>query len=259
MQLPIYQVDAFASHAFAGNPAAVVPLDRWLDASIMQAIAAENNLSETAFVVDERGHYRIRWFTPTSEVRLCGHATLASAYVLFNCLGVDAPELLFQSCAGELRVLRRGDQLVLDLPAEVPHPGVIDEAQLEALGLHPREVWRADYQLLIYDTQAQIIDLAPDMRQLVEAFERPVIVSAPGEQRDFVSRFFAPMQGIDEDPVTGSAHCILVPYWAERLDRNRLTARQLSARGGELSCELRGQRVWLAGDCTLYLEGTIRL
>lgn len=257
MELPIYQVDAFSAVRFGGNPAAVVPLDGWLSDTLLQDIAAENAVSETAYVVGGGGRYGIRWFTPRAEVDLCGHATLAAAWVIFNCLGHPGDALAFASRSGELRVSRSEDGLTMDFPAEPPLPGDIDSAVLEALGARPREVWSGRYGLLVFDREADIRRLQPDFRALAACGARPVIATAPGEQVDFVSRFFAPALGVDEDPVTGSAHCLLAPYWAQRLGRSALRARQLSPRGGEVHCRLLGERVALRGDCALYLKGAV--
>jgi PhzF family phenazine biosynthesis protein len=256
MQLPIYQVDAFTDSVFGGNPAAVCPLEEWLPDEVLQSIALENNLSETAFFVCEGDSYRLRWFTPALEVALCGHATLAGAHVIFEELAHDSDVVRFESQSGELRVTRKGQRLVLDLPAR---PGEIcraPEGLLEALGgQSPVEVRGAAYWLVAYEDEAAVRALAPEMRAL--ARHAPVIATAPGTETDFISRFFAPSCGVDEDPVTGSAHCTLAPYWAERLGKSKLTARQISKRTGELVCEVRGERVLIEGRAVLYLRGTI--
>lgn len=255
MQLPIYQVDAFTSKVFGGNPAAVCPLDEWLPDDVLQNIALENNLSETAYLVPEGDGYRIRWFTPTIEVDLCGHATLASAHVLFEELGFDRDVLKLHSRSGELRVTRDEGRLALDFPAarsEVMKPA---EGLLAALGgPAPVEVLGPKV-LVVYEDEAAVRAVAPDFRALVKISN--VIATAPGTDVDFVSRYFAPQSGIDEDPVTGSAHCTSVPYWAERLGKSRLHARQISQRQGEVFCEDRGDRVSIAGNAVLYLRGTI--
>ena len=266
MKLPIYQLDAFAGRPFAGNPAAVCPLESWLPAATMQAIAAENNLSETAFFVGAAGRYAIRWFTPATEADLCGHATLASAAVIMTHLEPKQGKLRFTTqVAGELAVAREGELFVLDFPvwpaAKAPAPDGIERA----LGARPLEVHvgKRDYLCVLADAQA-VKALKPDMLAL-KRLERPVIVTAPGsrngggEQCDFVSRFFAPFNGIDEDPVTGSAHCMLTPFWAERLGKTRLSARQVSPRGGDLVCELKGDRVHIGGRVMPYLQGTIEV
>ena len=260
MRLPIFEVDAFTSRVFGGNPAAVCPLESWLDDVTMQAIAAENNLAETAFFVGGRGAYDIRWMTPTTEVDLCGHATLASAWVVMNRLEPGRQEVTFGSRSGPLRVVRQDELLTLDFPARPPAPVGDAEAVGAALGRTPRHVLGAprDY-LAVFDSEEDVRGLRPDMGK-VAALERPaVIATAPGRDCDFVSRFFAPALGIAEDPVTGSAHCTLVPYWAERLGRPRLRALQVSARGGELFCEQRGDRVLIGGRAVPFLTGTIEL
>jgi predicted PhzF superfamily epimerase YddE/YHI9 len=255
MRIPLYQIDAFAEGPFTGNPAAVCPLDAWLPDDVMQSIAAENNLSETAFFVSEGEGYRLRWFTPTTEVDLCGHATLASGFVVFRVLMPGRSSVTFQTTqAGPLTVARDADRLALDFPARPAAPCAITEAVIGALGPRPAALLAARDYLAVYDSADEITALMPDFA----ADRFAVIVTAPGEGGiDFVSRFFAPAQGVDEDPVTGSAHCTLIPYWADRLGKNRLEARQLSRRGGALSCALRGDRVTIAGRAVLYLEGTI--
>ena len=262
-RLPLYQVDAFAEGPFSGNPAAVVLLDHWLPDATLMAIAAENNLSETAFLVPEGKRYALRWFTPTVEMDLCGHATLAAGYVVLSRLrcGTDAVEFQTRR-AGILTVVGQGSQLLLDLPARPPMPVAAPDALMTALGpARPREVLAARDYLVVYERAADVAALAPDFAML-GTLDRAVIVTAPGggpgsEGVDFVSRFFAPTHGIDEDPVTGSAHCTLVPYWAKRLGTDRLDAVQLSARRGRLSCRLAGDRVSLGGRVMPYLEGTI--
>ncbi|MBW7850491.1 MAG: PhzF family phenazine biosynthesis protein [Rhodospirillales bacterium] len=261
MDLPIYQVDAFTASVFGGNPAAVVPLEYWLPDKVMQAIAAENNLSETAFFVPEADGWHLRWFTPTVEVDLCGHATLATAFVLFERFGITAPGVAFHTRSGRLEVLREGDHLVLDFPARPASPGPVPEGIGEALGAAPCEVLRAagpGLLMAVFDNAADVRKLVPDMGRIAGLAPFAVMVTAPGDGGcDFVSRFFAPAQGVPEDPVTGSAHCTLVPYWSARLGRTRLHARQVSARGGELFCEDRGERVRIGGRAVLYLEGRV--
>lgn len=261
-KLPLWQVDAFSARRFGGNPAAVVPLEQWLPDETLQAIAAENNLAETAFFVPEgpgSDGYAIRWFTPVQEVPLCGHATLASAWVVFHRLEPSCTKASFNSKSGVLTVEREGERLVLDFPAialegEERHAGI--EA---ALGARPAELHRGYQWLAVYDTEAQVRALKPDFSALGKLDLHAVIATARGTDCDFVSRFFAPSAGIDEDPVTGSAHCRLVPYWSATLGKTKLHARQVSRRGGELWCELRGDRVRMAGDAALYLEGTLFL
>ena len=259
MRIPLYQIDAFADGPFTGNPAAVCPLDAWLPAEVMQAIAAENNLSETAFFVAQGEGYGLRWFTPSTEVDLCGHATLASAYVVFRWLQPERRRITFQTQeAGPLTVARDGDLLALDFPSRPPEPCAMPEALAAALGRRPAALLAARDYLAIYDHADDITALAPDFAALAALDRFAVIVTAPGTGGvDFVSRFFAPARGVDEDPVTGSSHCTLIPYWAERLGKTRLAARQLSRRGGTLSCALDGSRVTIAGRAVLYLEGTI--
>ncbi|HEY6547799.1 MAG TPA: PhzF family phenazine biosynthesis protein [Vicinamibacteria bacterium] len=258
MKLPYYHVDAFTNRVFSGNPAGVVPLSAWLDDATLQAIAAENNVTETAFFVGEQGSYAIRWFTPTTEVDLCGHATLASGFVLSLLHpGVLAAE--FKSRSGPLRVSRDGDLFALDFPTRNPRQVDLSGALQAALGARPKEVWAARDLMAVYETEEEVRGLKPDL-PLLSAYDTfAVLATAPGREADFVSRFFAPRQGIPEDPVTGSAHCTLVPYWARRLGKPKLHALQVSARGGELFCEDRGDRVSIAGRAVLYFEGTIEV
>jgi len=258
MECPIYQVDAFTGDLFAGNPAAVCPLQEWLPAELMQSIAAENNLSETAFLVPQAGGYGIRWFTPQAEVDLCGHATLASAFVVFEFLDPALREVRFDSKSGPLTVTRKHQLLVLDLPAQAPEPAAAPTDLTRGLGAEPREILRANYWLAVFDDERAVRALKPDMRILAR-LDRPVTVTAPGDEVDFVSRFFGPSLGVDEDPVTGSAHCSMTPYWSKRLEKRVLSARQVSTRGGEMRCEDGGDRVLLAGRATLYLRGYIYL
>jgi predicted PhzF superfamily epimerase YddE/YHI9 len=259
MKIRMYQVDAFTSRLFGGNPAAVCPLDGWLEDGAMQAIAAENNLSETAFFVGGKGSYDLRWFTPAVEVNLCGHATLASAFVVFRHLEPSLETVSFRSKSGELRVVRSGDLLTLDFPSWMPSRCEAPEALTRGLGRPPREVLASEDYLAVYDSEDEVRSLAPAMDALAGLDRFAVIVSAPGQGSDFVSRFFAPKQGIPEDPVTGRAHCTLVPYWARRLGKPRLHALQVSRRGGELFCEDRGDRVSIGGRAVQFLEGTIEV
>lgn len=257
MKLNIYQIDAFASRPFTGNPAAVVPLERWLPDDVMLNIAMENNLAETAYFVANGDGYDLRWFTPSVEMDLCGHATLASAYLIFEELGTDKTKLSFQTRSGELTVEKRDGRYELDFPAR---PGVAAEAPaglIEAIGAEPKEIYKSRDYMLVYESEADVLAINPDFNSLMKIDAHAVIVTAPGDTSDFVSRFFAPEVGVPEDPVTGSAHCTLIPYWAERLGKNNLFARQVSQRGGELTCELVGDRVKIAGDAVLYLKGEI--
>jgi len=257
MKLPIYQIDAFASRPFEGNPAAVCPLDAWLPDALMQAIAAENNLSETAFFVPEEEGFRIRWFTPTTEVDLCGHATLASAHVLFHALGYERETIRFQSRSGPLTVARDGELLVLDFPAQPPVP-CDTPAEIEAaFGIKPVECLKSEDWLVVFDHEEQVHTASPHLDQLRKLDGRGVIITAPSKQYDFVSRFFAPNYGIDEDPVTGSSFTQLAPYWADCLGKTELLARQVSQRGGEVGCELKGDRVVIAGRAVQFLKGEI--
>ena len=259
MELKIYQIDAFTNRLFSGNPAAVCPLDRWLPDDTMQKVAMENNLSETAFFVEEESGFHIRWFTPSTEIKLCGHATLASAFVYFRHINPDADEIIFNSQSGPLIVSIDGDLLTLNFPRQsveaLPSPDLLSKA----LGVEPLEVHAADDWLVLLDSEETVRDLQPDMTLLKQLERRGVIVTARGSDCDFVSRFFVPKSGIDEDPVTGSAHTKLTPFWAERMGREKLHARQLSARGGEIHCELKGDRVLLRGQAVPYLIGTITI
>ena len=262
--LPIYQVDAFADRRFGGNPAAVVPLERPLDDSLLQAIAAENNLSETAFVMEVGRHFQLRWFTPTMEVPLCGHATLASAWVIFNYLWPELDRVLFTTLSGELSVTEIDDDwLEMDLPRmDFQRESNPPEALMKGLGIRAKDIFRVagDSNFLVRLEDAESVRaLSPDLRQLRQIQKMGVIVTAEGADCDFVSRYFAPSMGIDEDPVTGSIHCALAPFWAERLGRDQLSARQLSRRGGELRCRLAGDRVRIAGRVIPYMTGEIEL
>lgn len=260
MRLSLYQVDAFADRLFSGNPAAVVPLVEWLTAETMQAVAAENNLSETAFFVREGESYALRWFTPTVEVELCGHATLASAFVIL-CLLEPRPAVTFRTLhSGMLRVAREGESLAMDFPVWRSDPCPLPPELPAALGARPVETHRRGRHLMAVFARAEdVAALKPDFGALKRAGESVIATAPGGNGIDFVSRFFTPAFGIDEDPVTGSAHCMLTPYWALRLGKTRLEARQISRRGGSLTCTLAGERVILAGRCALYLEGTITI
>ena len=259
MEIPIYQVDAFTGRLFAGNPAAVCPLGSWLPDSLMQAIAMENNLSETAFFVPEGDGYRIRWFTPETEVDLCGHATLAAAFVVFRFLDPSRLEVSFSSRSGVLTVAKKGDLLAIDFPAQAPVPCEAPVDLIAGLGKEPSLVLCSEDFFVVYGDEDDIRNLAPDMPSLCRIGMRGVIVTAPGRDVDFVSRFFGPRVGIPEDPVTGSAHCTLIPYWSQELGKKELCARQLSKRGGEVFCRDLGERVEISGRAALYLTGTIRV
>lgn len=258
MKLDIYQVDAFAKEVFKGNPAAVCPLDEWIDENLMQKIALENNLAETAFFVKKDAVYEIRWFTPLAEIDLCGHATVASAFVIFEVLKAEVSLVRFHSHkSGELSVEKNGDVLTLDFPSRPVSETEIPEGLIEAIGKQPKEVLKARDYFLVYETEQEIADIAPNFSRLLEIPTHAVIVTAKGDSADFVSRFFAPEVGIFEDPVTGSAHCNLIPYWAEKLGKTEMFAKQISQRGGELFCKLEGDRVKIGGNAVLYLKGEI--
>lgn len=259
MKLRQYVVDAFTDRRFRGNPAAVVPLERWLDDVLMQSIALENHLSETAFFVREGDHWRIRWFTPASEVDLCGHATLAAAFVLTTLLEPALTRVTFASRGGTLTATREGDRFALDFPARHGVACAVAPGLAAALGVTPLETHLAVDLMAVLASEAEVRAVRPDFTAIAALGVRGLIVTAPGEDCDFVSRFFAPAVGVPEDPVTGSAHCTLAPYWAARLGKNSLHARQVSARGGELWCELRGERVKIAGHAVKYLEGEIEV
>ena len=258
MRIPIHHVDAFTDRLFGGNPAAVCRLDGWLPDAVLQAIAAENNLSETAFVVATGDGHAIRWFTPATEVDLCGHATLAAAHVLFA-LDPARAELRFSSPSGPLAVRRHGDLLELDFPARPPRPVPPEPELAAALGAVPLELHASRDRLALYESAAAVRALMPDFARLAALDLFGVIATAPGEGCDFVSRYFAPREGVPEDPVTGSAHCTLAPFWAARLGKTSLHARQISRRGGELRCTLAGDRVRIAGRAVTYLEGEIEI
>ncbi|MEM6768445.1 MAG: PhzF family phenazine biosynthesis protein [Bacteroidota bacterium] len=257
MEVTLFQVDAFTTEVLGGNPAAVCPLDSWLPDEQMQAIAQENNLSETAFFVKNGEHYALRWFTPAIEVDLCGHATLATAHTLFNHLNYSDQIISFQTKSGKLTVEKEGDQLVMNFPNQKPASTDIPDHLVEGLGEVPQEVLRSVDYVVVYENEETIASLVPNFFLLNEVDTRGIIVTAPGNEVDFVSRFFAPRADINEDPVTGSAHCALTPYWAEKLEKNELAARQISQRVGELFCTLKGDRVELAGNAVTYMKGKI--
>lgn len=260
MRIPFYIADAFTGSPFRGNPAAVCLLEKWPEEDLMRKIAAEFNLSETAFVVRETGGYRIRWFTPKVEVDLCGHATLASAYVLFRFVEKEAASITFQSLSGKLTINRDGSRYQLDFPARPPKLAEAP-ANIEEIFDHwPQEVLISRDLMLVFENEQIIRQMKPDMQKLsgVE-IGHGVIVTAPGDGCDFVSRFFAPRVGVPEDPVTGSIHSALIPYWSGRLQKNILLARQLSARGGKLWCENKGERVLIGGEAALFAQGELEI
>lgn len=262
MRIPLYQVDAFTSRPFAGNPAAVCPLEQWLDDATLQAIAAENNLAETAFYVPEDEGFHLRWFTPAVEVDLCGHATLATAWVIFHRFDWPLDAIDFRTRSGVLTVSRDSERLAMDFPSRPPAPAANIDAVAAALGARPAEIFAARDALALFGSEAEVNAIRPDFAKIAALDQFALIVTAPGApntKTDFVSRFFAPKAGVNEDPVTGSAHSTLIPFWAARLEKTKLFARQVSARGGELWCEYRGDRVIIAGNCAPVLEGTITL
>ncbi len=259
MKLKMFQVDAFAERVFEGNPAAVCPLDKWLEDFVLQAIAEENNLSETAFFVRAGNSFELRWFTPEDEVDLCGHATLASAHVIYQHLAYSEPQISFLTRSGELIVSKRDDAFVMNFPATSPKEVDAPEALVKGLGSEPKQVLSAFDYIAVYDTQEEIQRLTPDFLQLQKLDLRGVIATAPGDELDFVSRCFFPKLRVNEDPVTGSARCELTPYWSARLGRNVLKACQLSKRSGRLGCELNGERVVLSGTAKDYMTAEISI
>ena len=260
MELKLWQVDAFADKPFEGNPAAVVPLDQWLDDATLLAIAAENNLSETAFLVREGAEYRIRWFTPAIEVNLCGHATLGASHVLFTHLEPARTRVTYASRSGPLVVERDAEgRYVLDFPAYAQTRIDTPAALVDALGATPLEAHLGIKLMAVFAREADVLALKPDFAKVLKLDAFGVIATAPGERSDFASRYFVPQAGVNEDPVTGAAHCQLTPYWAARLGKPALHARQVSARGGDVWCTLAGDRVRLAGHAVEYLSGTIEV
>jgi PhzF family phenazine biosynthesis protein len=260
-RLVLFQVDAFTNRPFHGNAAGVVVLDHWLDSEVMQRIAEENNLAETAFIApvtrDGVARFGIRWFSPTMEIDLCGHATVASAHVLWEHLRLTGSKIVFESRSGPLPVTREGEWIELDFPARPGEPVQETRRLARALGREPAEVFKARDYLAVFDNKRDVHEVAPDFAAVRDLDCLGVIVTAPGAGHDFVSRFFVPRAGNDEDPATGSSHCTLVPYWARRLGKRRLTSHQVSRRGGEFRCEDRGDRVGIAGRAVTYMEGTI--
>jgi PhzF family phenazine biosynthesis protein len=257
VEIPIFKVDAFSSSVFSGNPAAICPLENWLPDETLQAIAAENNLSETAYFVRNGGSYHLRWFTPACEVDLCGHATLASAFVLFEELNEPGESVRFDTKSGQLIVKRDGGRLAMDFPSRPPRPIEPEPGLREALGGAPIKILAARDYVVRYESEEEVRRLSPDMEALKRIDRFACIATAPGKDCDFVSRFFAPAKGVPEDPVTGSSHCTLIPYWASELGKTTLHARQISRRGGELFCKLSGERVEIAGHAALFLRGRI--
>ena len=261
MIIQMYQVDAFSSEVFGGNPAAVCVLNEWLGDSVLQNIAAENNLAETAFIIKSESGYDLRWFTPALEIDLCGHATLASAYVIFKFLEPSLEHVAFKTMSGQLEVSIDSEQkLSMDFPARAPQQIEIKGIHQQAFGIKPLEVWQSRDLLVLFESEAQIAQLQPNLDKISEITDSfAVIATAKGDEVDFVSRFFAPNAGIPEDPVTGSAHCTLVPFWANRLGKDVLNAKQLSKRGGELFCENKDDRVAMSGYASLFFKGEIYL
>jgi PhzF family phenazine biosynthesis protein len=259
MKIPIYQVDAFTSKVFSGNPAAICLLDAWIDDARLQSIAAENNLSETAFLVQTDNGFDLRWFTPVTEVALCGHATLASAFVLQVCRNWPEDTIRFQTRkSGQLVVTRRDDFFDMDFPARPARAQALPVGLNEALGVAPEKAFGSTEDLMVVlSSEGAVRHVRPDFTALERIACRGIIVTAKGDRSDFVSRFFAPRVGVQEDPVTGSAHCVLIPHWATVLGKNDLHALQVSKRGGELFCKMAGERVIISGKAALYLEGTI--
>ena len=261
MKISMYQVDAFASEVFRGNPAAVCVLDKWLDDAVLQNIAAENNLAETAFFIKTDEGYDLRWFTPAVEIDLCGHATLASAYVIFEFLEPELREVSFNTMSGPLDVtIDAAQRLSMNFPSRAPKQIAITDLHRDAFGLEPLEVWQSRDLLVMLESEDKIKQLDANLSKIAEITDSfAVIATAKGDEVDFVSRFFAPNAGIPEDPVTGSAHCTLVPFWAEKLGKQTLHAKQLSPRGGELFCENKGERVAMSGYATLFMKAEIYL
>lgn len=264
MKIDLYQIDAFTNQIFKGNPAAVCPLSHWIDDKILQQIAKENNLAETAYFIQiEENRFHLRWFTPEIEMDLCGHATLASAFVIFEELGLARPQIIFETLSGDLLVTKENDLYVLDFPSRPPTKSTLPKIIEEGLNIQPKEVWKARDYLLIYESEDDIVNIKPNISVINQINIDPggIIVSALGkyEDVDFVSRLFTPQASIFEDPVTGSSHCTLVPFWAERLNKNKFRALQISERGGELICELHKDRVKIKGRAVKYLKGTIQI
>lgn len=259
MKIKFYQIDAFTDQVFSGNPAAVCPLDEWIDEDTMQNIAMENNLSDTAFFVKKGSEFEIRWFTPESEIDLCGHATLASAYVIFNNLSYDKDEINFKYGGGKLTVSRNNGMLEMRFPANPPVPVDTPSGLIEAIRLRPVEILKARDYILVYSNEEEIKKIQPDFRKLKTFDVTGFVVTAPGKEVDFVSRVFSPKMGIDEDPVTGSTHTEIIPYWAGKLNKRNMTALQLSRRGGKLLCKYEDDSVRISGNAIPFLVGEITL
>ncbi len=257
MNQKIYQIDAFATKTFEGNPAMVCPMQSWLSDELMQQIAEENNLAETAFFVKENKTYHLRWFTPTSEVDMCGHATLASAYVLFECMDYEEKEIVFSTKSGTLKVWREESRYVMDFPIQAIEPCDISKQIEEAFGVKPIATFASMDYIVVFENEEDIYSAKPNLTLLKELDLRGVCICAKSKKYDFVTRFFAPKYGIDEDSVTGSAFTQLVSYWADELGKDILFAKQVSARGGEVHCMVKSDRVLLSGGAVKYLEGTI--
>jgi len=259
MKLDIYQIDAFANKTLEGNPAAIIPLDEWLSDELMQAIAAENNLSETAYFVPTNDGYHIRWFTPINEVNLCGHATIASSYVIFNLLEYKKTEIVFESKSGKLSVKRNGEWLEMNFPSQPPIKCKIPTKILEAFNEVPVECLKSEDYIVVFDNEQQVNNENPNINLLSELELRGVCITSKSDKYDFVSRFFAPKYGISEDPVTGSAFTQLIPYWSNKLNNRNLFAKQISKRGGEVQCSYLGDRVLISGKAVKYMVGTIEI
>lgn len=259
MRLPLYQIDAFAKTVFEGNPAAIVPLDVWLPDKTLLSIAEENSLSETAYFIETKDGFHIRWFTPTTEVELCGHATLAAAYVIFNELGCKKNSISFESKSGILKVEKYNDLLTMNFPSQPPTVCELPIEIQQAFNTTPIECLKSEDYILVFKNENEVFNARPNIELLKNTDLRGVIITSHSESYDFVSRFFAPKYGINEDPVTGSAHTQLTPYWSNKLTKNKLTAKQISSRGGELLCELVGRRVNISGSAVKYLQGEITI
>ena len=259
MKIKFYQVDAFTTKVFEGNPAAVCPLEEWLDDATMQMIAMENNLAETAFFIQNGDTYDLRWFTPTKEVNLCGHATLASAYVLYNYLSYDKEQIIFNSKSGPLNISKESELITMDFPVEIPVTCETPEEIIEAFGIRPVEVLRNVDYIVVLEDGTDLTALKPNFEALKKLGLRGVCITTTDAKYDFVSRFFAPNYGIDEDSVTGSAHTQLIPYWAKRMNKTTFNVKQVSKRGGELKCQLDGERVFISGTAVCCIVGEMMI